>query len=244
MLDILNRFDSVESAPKRAVGSPESANEMLDILQRFTLAESGESTSESLDKQQKSVNQLSATFKPKTVKVLQAKTDPKNPMAGKLVGGCEESAVKEDVIEKVKKSLSDYLANLENEIKKDSDLLDKKKSDTDLKKKEKKDRDLIKKVKEDPAQENPVIQEPTPPIINPTYAECSSPIKTITLEDGCICEIHGDESKGFEIRHKGRSLPSKFGKLDHALTALDIYAAKKREANKMEEQSFDYMEEK
>ena len=60
-------------------------NDIYSIVERLRILEEG------LDKNQKSVNQLSATFKPKTVAVLTAKKDPKNPMAGKLVGGCEES---------------------------------------------------------------------------------------------------------------------------------------------------------
>lgn len=104
-----------------------------------------------LNAQQKSVDQLSATFKPKTVAVLTAKKDPKNPMAGKLVGGCEESeeleeaVANEDVLEKVKKSLADYLSNVADEIKSDTDLKDKKKEDSDLKNKDKTDRDLVAK---------------------------------------------------------------------------------------------------
>lgn len=58
-------------------------NDIYSIVERLRILEEG------LDKNQKSVNQLSATFKPKTVAVLTAKKDPKNPMAGKLVGGNE-----------------------------------------------------------------------------------------------------------------------------------------------------------
>jgi ABC-type sulfate/molybdate transport systems ATPase subunit len=59
--------------------------DIYSIVERLRILEEG------LNANQKSVNQLSATFKPKTVAVLTAKTDPKNPMGGKLVGGCEES---------------------------------------------------------------------------------------------------------------------------------------------------------
>ena len=97
-------------------------NDIYSIVERLRVLEEG------LDKNQKSVNQLSATFKPKTVAVLTAKTDPKNPMGGKMVGGCEESeeldetAVAEDVLDKVKKSFADYLSNIADEIKTDTDL--------------------------------------------------------------------------------------------------------------------------
>jgi hypothetical protein len=133
-------------------------NDIYTIVERLRMLEEG------LDTDQKSTNQLSATFRPKTVSVLTAKKDPKNPMAGKLVGGCEESiededriqpkkdrttiasegAVAEDVIDKVKNSFVDYLKSIEDKYR-DSHLKDKKQQDTDLKKKTKQDRDLVTK---------------------------------------------------------------------------------------------------
>ena len=122
-------------------------NDIYSIVERLRVLEEG------LDKNQKSVNQLGATFRPKTVAVLTAKKDPKNPLAGKLVGDSvendkdpvEEAVTSEDVLSKVQKSLADYLQNVADEIKQDSDLKDKKKDDRDLRKKEIKDRDLIAK---------------------------------------------------------------------------------------------------
>jgi hypothetical protein len=134
-------------------------NDIYTIVERLRILEEG------LNANQKSVNQLSATFKPKTVAVLTSPKDPKNPMAGKLVGGCEESSddnainaemlqdhqiasegkVEEDTLGKVKQSFADYLKNITDEIKQDSDLKDKKKGDNDLKAKDKQDRDLIAK---------------------------------------------------------------------------------------------------
>ena len=125
-------------------------NDIYSIVERLRILEEGltpVNVKHGLNAQQKSVDQLSATFKPKTVAVLTAKQDPKNPLAGKLVGGCEESeeleeaVATEDVLEKVKKSLADYLSNVADEIKSDTDLKDKKKEDSDLKKKDKKDRE-------------------------------------------------------------------------------------------------------
>jgi hypothetical protein len=117
-------------------------NDIYSIVERLRILEEG------LDKNQKSVNQLGATFKPKTVAVLTAKQDPKNPLAGKLVGDSvknNKKPVEEDILEKVKKSLADYLSNVADEIKSDTDLKDKKKEDSDLKKKDKVDHDLIAK---------------------------------------------------------------------------------------------------
>ena len=59
-------------------------NDIYSIVERLRILEEG------LNTNQKSVNQLGATFKPKTVSVLTAKKDPKNPLGGKMVG-CEES---------------------------------------------------------------------------------------------------------------------------------------------------------
>ena len=131
-------------------------NDIYSIVERLRILEEGltpVNVKHGLNAQQKSVNQLGATFKPKTVAVLTAKTDPKNPMAGKLVGGCEESeeldeaVANEDVLDKVKASFADYLKSVADEVKQDSDIKEKSKVDHDLGKKDKTDRDLIAKEK-------------------------------------------------------------------------------------------------
>ena len=133
-------------------------HDIYSIVDRLRILEEG------LDKNQKSVNQLSATFKPKTVAVLTAPKDPKNPMAGKLVGGCEESEEQEEALEeavatedtlsKVKASFADYLQSIEDNVKKDSDIKEKSKVDRDLSKKDKKDHDLIAKDKKEEVDED------------------------------------------------------------------------------------------
>ena len=225
-------------------------NDIYSIVERLRILEEG------LDKNQRSVNQLSATFKPKTVAVLTAKTDPKNPMAGKLVGGAEESTensrepveedmATEDVLEKVKSSFKDFIKSVEEEIE-DSDIKEKKKQDTDLKKKERKDRDLIVKVKpvaEDPTEQEPTttvapIKTPQAPVVNPTLPE-SMAVKTMTMEDGNVFEIHGNEGMGFEIRRQGRSMPSKFKSIDEAVMAVEMFKARCR----AKDESQDYLDE-
>lgn len=191
---------------------------------------------EGLDKNQKSVNQLSATFKPKTVAVLTAKTDPKNPMAGKMVGGCEESedldeepleeaVATEDVLDKVKASFADYLKNIADEIRQDSDLKDKKKDDTDLRAKDKTDRDLVAKEKQAVAEHGTNLPE-------------NSVVKTVTNECG-TWQVQGDEQNGFEISRGGRSLPSRFKNLDEAEMALEMFAHRMGKHN----ESQDYIDE-
>ena len=151
----------------------------------------------------------------------------------------EAQANEEKLLDKVKKSLLDYLGSIEDKYQ-DADIKEKKKDDRDLGKKSK-DKDLVtkeKEVVEDPTQEDPVTQASTIPIENPTYAE-SAPVKTITMEDGRICEIHGNEHTGFEIRHGNRSLKSRFKNIDEAAMALEMYCAKV----KQQDQSADYIEE-
>ena len=219
-------------------------NDIYSIVERLRILEEG------LDKNQRSVNQLSATFKPKTVAVLTAKRDPKNPMAGKLVGGDEsvennkamlEAEMAEDVLEKVKNSFKDFIKSVEEEIE-DTDIKEKKTQDKDLMSKEKKNRDLVVKtapVAEDPTQDEPNTEFVPEPTINPTYGE-SAPIKSLSLMDGMICEIHGNERDGFEIRRGERRLPTKFKNLDHAEMAVKMFDRRRKDRD----ESADYIEER
>jgi hypothetical protein len=220
-------------------------NDIYSIVERLRMLEEG------LDKNQRSVNQLSATFKPKTVAVLTAKTDPKNPMAGKLVGGSEsveddrepveEAVANEDMVEKVKNSFKDFIKTVEKQIT-DGDIKEKKQEDSDIKEKKREDRDLIARVKpvaEDPTQQDPAMMTMPEPTVNPTYGE-SAPIKTVTMEDGVMCEIHGNERDGFEIRRGVRSLPTRFKNMAQAEMAMEMYRARMKKAN----ESQDYMEER
>jgi hypothetical protein len=218
-------------------------NDIYSIVERLRILEEG------LDKNQRSVNQLGATFKPKTVAVLTAKKDPKNPMAGKLVGSDEsiereeamlEADMAEDVLEKVKKSFTDFIKQAEQSI--DKEVQEKKKEDTDLKTKDAKDRGL--KAKDQPVAEDPTTQEipgttmSTTPVVNPTYGE-SAPVKSVPLNDEIICEIHGNERDGFEIRRAGRSLPTRFKNMAQAEMALEMFRARM----KKQDESQDYLDE-
>jgi hypothetical protein len=198
------------------------SNEIYDILQKLTLIEGNitpTGVKKGLNQQQKSAPQLPALFKPASIKALGNKTDPKHPASKYFVGAesvdlSEEQDIDEDVLSKVKKTLGDYLKNIEDEIGQ------KEKPDTSFKNKK---------------------QETDEVAIDPPTA--SFPVKTIALEDGRVCEIHGDTSRGFEVRHNGKSLPSRFNDIDHAVMAVDMYAAKRKNNNNNDQQS-DYMEEK
>jgi len=225
-------------------------NDIYTIVERLRMLEEG------LDKNQKSVNQLSATFKPKTVSVLTSPKDPKNPLAGKMVGGCEESKeteVAEDILDKVKSSFVDYLKSIEDKYK-DSNLKDKKHDDTDIKQKDKTDHDLIAKENReiDPPEFDDEVEEDSElgsalsgeiPAEQPAgepgvSVKESAPVKTVTNECG-LWEMHGDEHSGFEIRHGNRRLPTRFKNLEEAELALEMFNARQRKHNEAQ----DYIDE-
>lgn len=89
------------------------------------------------------------------------------------------------------------------------------------------------------------VMEPPPapanqrPTANTKQPWEHKPVKTYAMEDGTCLECWGDEKNGFEIRHQGRSLPTRFPNADHADMAVKLFQ-KRREAN----QNQDYLEEK
>lgn len=228
-------------------------NDIYNIVERLAILEgriTPAGVKKGLNPQQKSVPQLPALFKPKHISVLGSKKDPEHPMHGYMVGDSiednrepvEEAVANEDVLEKVKASFADYLKNVADEIKQDTDLKDKKREDSDLKKKDKKDLDLIAKeiiktIDEDPTTDDETIEQPATPQEDPVMAE-SHPVKTITNECG-LWEIHGNEPTGFEIRHGNSRMRSRFKSLEEAEMALEMFAAHKRKAD----ESQDYIEE-
>ena len=215
-------------------------NDIYTIVERLRILEEG------LDKNQRSVNQLGATFRPKTVAVLTAKADPKNPLAGKLVGGSEsvehdETAVAEDVLDKVKKSFADYLSNIADEIKQDTDLKVKTTGDSDIKTKDTKDKTLVAKRNEDTeigaalSGEIPAEQPAGEPGVSMKETVA---VKTVTNESG-LWEVHGDDVSGFEIRHGNRAMKSKFKTIDEAEMALEMFNARQRRRD----EAADYIDE-
>lgn len=207
-----------------------------------------------LDSQQKDVKQLPALFKPKTVKVLGAKTDPKNPMAGYMVGSNESvepitstleeamQEVEEDMLSKVKKDLTTYLDKLEQKVRIDRDLKDKAKDGVEDENPAKAGRQAHheEEIEEDPTTtEVGDVADPVPAAeINPTLAE--APVKTFALEDGTCVECWGNERDGFELRRGEKKLPTRFKDLDQADMAVKLYQARRK--NKDQDQ--DYIEER
>jgi len=231
------------------------SNDIRDIIERLAILE-GRITpvdiKHGLNADQKSVKQLPALFKPKDISPTLSKTPyQKHPMDGWLVGEevADEEADKEVIeeaqaneeklLDKVKKSLVDYLGSIEDKYR-DADIKEKKKDDRELGKKSA-DKDLVAKEKavvEDPTQEDPVTQASTIPVQNPTYAE-SACVKSMVLENGAMFEIHGNERTGFEIRHGNRTMKSRFKNIDEATMAIEMFRARQSK----QDQSADYIEE-
>ena len=232
-------------------------NNMHDIVKRLDILEGRITPSQpdgSQNAQQKSVHQLPALFKPgKGGPILGGNPDKPAVTKGYFVGAESEEkeeepieealANEEKLLDKVKKSFIDYLDSVEDTVskKKDRDI-GSKPADRDIGKKSTSN-DIIAKaheLDEDPTEAEPTADIPATPIQDPTYAaQPAAPVQTVTLEDGRICEIHGDEHKGFEIRHGNRRLPSRFKNLDHATLAMEMYQAHCRQ----QDDSADYIDE-
>lgn len=236
------------------------SNDIKSILERLSLVE-GKTTpvspKGSMNKQQERVPQLPALFKPKDISpTLTKKPYQKHPMDGYMVG---ENAlaeamqeVEEDMISKVKKDLKSYLDQLADKNKgADDGRREKQTPELDkLTDKERRDRDLIQKavdavekgeLEEDATQQDLEVEPPATPIENPTLPECA---QVITLEDGTVFEIRGDDTVGFEIHHGNKSLPTRFPNIDHAKMAVDIFKSRKKMQQPEQDLSQDYIEEK
>ena len=51
----------------------------------------------------------------------------------------------------------------------------------------------------------------------------TAPVRTYAMENGKTLECYGDEQNGFEIRHAGRILPTRFPNLEHADIAVKLF---------------------
>ena len=244
------------------------STDIKNILQRISTIESRLTPvmpGNGLNAQQKSVDQLPALFKPRSISpTLTKKPYQRHPMDGKLVGGestkpphnsLEEAmqGVEEDMLSRVKRDLTNYLDKLHNAVHRDDGRREHETPELDrLSKKQKLDRDLVSKAKdavkkhraeedldEDPTQQELTVTPPLAPQVDPTLPE-SAPVKTYKLDDGTMLECWGDEGRGFELRRGDKSLPTKFDRLDHADMAVRLY--QKRQAR--QDLSQDYIEER
>ena len=218
---------------------------IYSILERITAIESELTpvgVKHGLNQQQKSVKQMPALFKPRDISpVLTARKDPKHPADGYLVGASESQGMaSEEVLSQVRRGLADYLASVEAE-KKDRDLADRPR-DRELGKRAR-DRDIVARVAmEDPTEQDPVQQAPSPVETYPTLPE-SACVKSMTMEDGSVMEIHGDDHSGYGVRCGARGLPTRFESMSDAEIACEMYMARSRRARQAQDLSQDYIEE-
>jgi hypothetical protein len=242
------------------------SNDIRSILDRLATVESKitpVAVKSGLNAQQRSVPQLPSLFKPRNIStVLKSKRDPAHPMKGEFVGDSAEPAhnaleeamqsVEEDMLGRVKRDFVDYLERLE----------DKNKIDRDLVRKAKQELDMEDPIEEDPTQSEPAGEAPPAAAQDPVLPEndfedsevahdidqtaasqavaAEQPVKTVAMEDGAVLEIYGDQGRGFEVRHGGRSLPTRFPNIDHADMAVKLFQRRRKKADLDQ----DYLEEK
>jgi len=228
-------------------------DDIANILNRLRVIESDltpVSVKKGQNKQQKSVPQLPALFKPENISPVLSTDTQKKPLGKNMFGDSKEPArnalaermasIDEDMLSRVKNDLAQYLDYLEN----------KKGDDIDEKKKR-----LVRQAAEKIQDRNPAkpgdqqeYEETQEPMLSGTaqmtpvsVGESAEPAKIITLEDGTCLECWGDQNRGFEIRHGGRVLPSRFGTLDEAEMAVEMFRAHRRSLP--QDPSNDYLEE-
>ena len=223
------------------------SSDIRSILERLAAVE-GKLTptgvKHGLNPQQKSVHQLPALFKPHGIRALGNRTEPQHPMHKELVGDSVEPVktaleeamqeVEEDMLSKVKKDLTQYLDQLEKKVRIDRALKDKALDAVDRHEVEENDYELT-----DPGTVHDVEDA-----VNSTAAQPQQPIKVMELDDGAVFEIHGDDTVGYGIHHRGRSLPSRFRTADEAGIAVDLFRAHRQRNQPAQDLSQDYIEER
>ena len=222
------------------------SNDIKSILDRLVAVEAKITPAmprvPGLNSQQKSVGQLPALFKPRDVSpVLGKKTDPKNPLGGKLVGDSTEPRqprlaetmqdIEEDMLGKVKRQFVDYLERLEDKSKIDREVVSKAKKELGMS-------DTDEDVAEDDFQDTEVAHDIDQKALSQAVA-AEQPVKTVAMEDGAMLEIYGDEGRGFEIRRGSRSLPTRFPNIDHADMAVRLF----QQRRERQDLSQDYIDE-
>ena len=226
-------------------------DDIAKILDRLRMIESDltpVSVKHGLNKQQKSVPQLPALFKPENISPVLGSNNQKKPLGKNMVGDSKEpvalarhmSEIDEDMLSRVRQDLGQYLDYLE--AKKDDEIQDKKKH---------LERQAVEKVQDkNPAKpgDQDEYSETEEPMMSGTammspvsVGECNEPVKIIALEDGTCLECWGNDDSGFEIRHGGRVLPSRFASLDEAEMAVEMFRAHRR--GLPQDPSDDYLEE-
>ena len=229
------------------------SNDIRSILEKLANIEEAKLTpvgvKHGLNQQQKSVHQLPALFKPKDIKALGAKKDPTHPMHKELVGDSVEpkmsaleeamQEVEEDMLSKVKRDLTTYLDKLERKVHVDRALKDKAKDAVERGEAE-------EEIEEDDYEiNNPGTEQDSLDHEDAALAQPQQPVSVMTMEDGAVFEIHECGPEEYEVRHGGRSIPSRFKSPDEAGMAIDLFRAhRNRKMKPQQDLSSDYIEER
>lgn len=227
-------------------------DDIAKILDRLRVIESDltpVSVRHGLNKQQKSVPQLPALFKPENISPVLGSNNQKKPLGKNMFGDSKEpvalarhmSEIDEDMLSRVRQDLGQYLDYLE--AKKDDEIDDKKKRLVRQAAQKVQDRNPARAGNQDEYSET---EEPmlsgTAQMSPVSVGESDQPVKMIQLEDGSCLECYGDDDSGFEIRHGGRVLPSRFQSMADAEMAVNMFRAHRR--GQPQDLSGDYLEEK
>jgi len=229
------------------------SNDIRSILDRLATVEGR------LSPAQQRVPQLPALFKPKHIRALGSKTDPAHPMDGYMVGDSAEprrtaleeamAEIEEDMLSKVKKDLTTYLDRLEKKVRIDRDLKDKAQ---DAVQKGQAEEEVEEEIDTDPA----AMQGPSDPGDTETAHDIElgiadklnapqkpqAPQATFEMADGKSMDCYGNDNSGYELRHGGKALPSRFRSLDDAGMAIKLYQARQRAQQR--DSNTDYIEER
>jgi hypothetical protein len=201
-----------------------------------------------LNKQQKSVPQLPALFKPENISPVLGSDTQKKPLGKNMFGDSMKSSalarhmseIDEDMLSRVKQDLGQYLDYLE--AKKDDDIKDKKKRLERQAAKKVQDKNPAKSGNQDEYSETEEPMMSGTAMMSPvSVGECNY-VKTIALEDGAKFECWEHPDSNIEIRHAGRTLPSRFRSMDDAEMAVNMFGAHRR--GQPQDSSSDYLEEK
>ena len=212
-------------------------DDIAKILDRLRMIESDTtpvSVKHGLNKQQKSVPQLPALFKPDNISPVLGSNNQKKPLGKNMFGDSKEpvalarhmSEIDEDMLSRVKQDLGQYLDYLE--AKKDDDIKDKKKHLERQAAKKVQDRNPDKPGTQDEYSETEEPMLSGTAMMSPVSVGESTHLKTIAMEDGTCVECWGNPDSSIEIRHGGRVLPSRFRTLDEAEMAVEMFRAHRR----------------
>ena len=227
-------------------------HDIAKILDRLRVIESDVtpvSVQHGLNKQQKSVPQLPALFKPDNISPVLGSNTQKKPLGKNMVGDSKEpvalarhmSAIDEDLLSRVKQDLGQYLDYLE--AKKHDEIDDKEERLVRQAAEKVQDRNPARAGNQDEYSETEESMMSGTAMMSPvSMGESDKPVKIIQLEDGSCLECYGDDDSGFEIRHGDRVLPSRFRSMADAEMAVNMFRAHR--GGQPQDSSDDYLEEK